>query len=80
MLLALVPLFDRIIISKPDSFKRSDPKAIYALSKELFPDKETYLIEDSREAVIKAEEMSGIILVTGSFYLVSRIRRAINEH
>ena len=80
MLLALVPLFDRIIISKPDSFKRSDPKGIYALSKELFPDKETYLIEDSREAVIKAEEMSGIILVTGSFYLVSRIRRAINEH
>ena len=80
MLLALAPLFNRIIISKPDSFKRSDPKGIYQLSMSLFPDKETYLIEDSIEAVRKAEELSGIILVTGSFYLVSRIRRAIDEH
>lgn len=78
MLLSLVPLFDRVIISKPDSFKKSDPKEIFSLARGLFPEKEIYLIEDREAAVEKAEESDGLILVTGSFYLVSRIRRAVN--
>ncbi len=78
MLLALIPHFTRIIISKPDSFKKSDPAEIFRLAQSLFPEKAVYLIEDSRAAAEYAMEGKGIILVTGSFYLVSRIRRELD--
>ena len=79
MLLTLIPLFSHIIISKPE-YKESKPEKIYELATSLFPEKDIILITDGKEAVKSATSHSGLILVTGSFYLVSKIRRALDEH
>lgn len=80
MLKILVPLFRHVVISKPEDFKQSKPIEIYNKAISLFPEKDIILIEDGKKAVEKAELNKGIILVTGSFYLVSKIRRAIDEY
>jgi len=80
MLKTLIPLFAHVIISKPEDFKPSKPAEIYRKAISLFPEKDIILIEDGKKAIEAAEKSRGIILVTGSFYLVSKIRRALDEH
>ncbi len=80
MLKTLIPLFSHIVISKPEEFKPSKPIDIYNKAISLFPEKDIILIEDGKKAIAAAELNKGIIVVAGSFYLVSKIRRALDEH
>lgn len=72
--------FKDIIISTPGSFKKSSPEYVYKIFKA--KNKNTMLIEDPAEALKKAYALSGgkkPILVTGSFYMVSEIRKLVKE-
>ncbi len=79
----LAPAFDRIIISTPGTFKKSDPRALAEIFHGRNP--ATRLVEDPGEALAEAERLSrasggarGLpILVTGSFYMVAEIRRLV---
>jgi dihydrofolate synthase/folylpolyglutamate synthase len=70
----LAPAFDRIVISRPNAFKPSDPQEVWAIFRQLHAGVE--LAEDPVRALARARELAGSrpILVTGSFYMVSEIR------
>ena len=79
MVSELFPSFNKIAISRPGTFKKSDINGIYSLSRSLFPEKEIALIPDPDEALGWAMDNGKDILVTGSFYLppeMAGIRRA----
>lgn len=68
--------FDRIIISRPGTFKKSDPKKIFALFETLKAESRStasiFLVEENSRALEKAYMLKGedgAILVCGSFYL-----------
>ncbi len=70
--------FQYIIISKPGSFKKSDPQGLFDLF--IKKNKNTLLIPDPVEAEKKARELSGGILpvlTTGSFYMAAEIRKIL---
>ncbi len=74
----LSPHFDKIIISTPGTFKESYPEDVYKIFKEY--SKDVYLIMDPADAynealILSKGEMP--VLVTGSFYMVSEIRKLI---
>jgi dihydrofolate synthase/folylpolyglutamate synthase len=72
----LAPHFEQIIISTPGTFKKSDPDEVYRFFKSLHG--RTHLEKDPAQALEKAREQSLgelPILVTGSFYMVSEIRK-----
>ena len=72
----LAPFFDAIIVTKPGTFKVSDPEAVYASFKALKPEAE--FIPDTGAAVVKALSEAGrrnaALLVTGSFYLCAEAK------
>jgi folylpolyglutamate synthase/dihydrofolate synthase len=73
--------FSHVIISRPGTFKKSDPKAIYDLALSLKTEGELELLENSKAALDKGLEKAGdggALLVIGSFYLASAILEAIN--
>lgn len=73
----LTPFFDRIIISKPGTFKRSDIRALEEIFLQYGPCEK---IEIPSEALIVAKEYAGdegAILVTGSFYLAGEVFDAL---
>lgn len=74
----LAPGFDRIVISKPNPFKPSDPGDVWTIFRRLNPG--TELHEDPARALARARELSQgrPILVTGSFYMVSEIRALLH--
>jgi dihydrofolate synthase/folylpolyglutamate synthase len=79
----LLPLFDRIIISRPGTFKKSDPEGLYRLMQKevagLREAPELYLILDPIEALklaLSRTEEDHAILCTGSFYLGGELVRA----
>ncbi|MCR5732873.1 MAG: bifunctional folylpolyglutamate synthase/dihydrofolate synthase [Sphaerochaetaceae bacterium] len=79
MLKLLLPHFSKVIISRPGIFKISYPEKIYALAREISPNKDILLIEDANKAVessINNMNCKGI-LVTGSFYLAGAIKEAM---
>lgn len=70
--------FEHIIISRPGSFKKSNPSAVYELFKKI--NNKTQLIEDPCEAEAEARKLSGgeiPVLVTGSFYMAAEIRNIL---
>ncbi len=76
--------FTDIIISTPGNFKKSNLEKVSKIFKLI--NKNTILIKKPFEALKKAVELSGkkgnadkSILVTGSFYMVSEIRKLIIE-
>lgn len=74
----LAPHFEHIIISTPGTFKMSDPRSVYDEYKKYSEHVELKM--DPSEALERALELSGKtipILVTGSFYMVSEIRKLI---
>ncbi|MBN2627378.1 MAG: bifunctional folylpolyglutamate synthase/dihydrofolate synthase [Spirochaetales bacterium] len=78
MAAVLAPPFDRIIISRPGTFKKSDPPGVAGIFSEYAL---CELIEDPVEAVKTAlAELSpgGALLVTGSFYLAGEIYHALS--
>lgn len=78
----LVPLFRRVIITGTGKWKKSAPEIIYRDLSSLFPDKSITLLplrEDALSFALNNTEEHGIIVVTGSFYLLSEIDSAIKE-
>jgi dihydrofolate synthase/folylpolyglutamate synthase len=76
----LCPYFDQIIISKPGSFKESDPGQVHGIFQSLKPD--SLLIEDPMQALQTAIELTDRrrpLVVTGSFYMVCEVRRFLTE-
>ncbi len=79
----LAPHFEYIIISKPNSFKESEPEKIFNFFKEL--NLQTYLEPNPLYALKRAKDMltenasPGAILVTGSFYMISEIGKCIKH-
>ncbi len=74
----LSPHFDEIIISTPGTFKESYPEEIYEIFRKY--SNNVHLIKDPPEAYSKALEFSrkeAPVLVTGSFYMVSEIRKLV---
>jgi dihydrofolate synthase/folylpolyglutamate synthase len=72
----LGPAFSRIVISTPGTFKESNPAEVADIFRAFSPRVE--LERDPARALHRARELSeGMrpILVTGSFYMVSEIRR-----
>ena len=72
----LAPHFEAIVITKPGTFKTSDPKAVYASFAALRPD--ARLEEDTAAALAlaagEAEARGAALLVTGSFYLCAEAK------
>ncbi|MDR3019802.1 MAG: bifunctional folylpolyglutamate synthase/dihydrofolate synthase [Treponema sp.] len=73
--------FSKIIITTPGTFKISDPASVYKAFV-VFGSEKTQLVLDTQEAVKQAIEFAQEnhlpILGTGSFYLVSEIRKILN--
>jgi len=67
----LAPRFDRITITAPGTFKKSEPEAVWRLFRELSP--RARLIADTagavRAATAEASALGMPLLVAGSFYL-----------
>lgn len=78
----IVPFFDRVIVTGIGEWKKSEPEKIYVDIKEMFPHKDIYLILNNVSALEKAlssTEESGLVTVTGSFYLLGEIDKALGE-
>lgn len=74
----LADQFKHVIISRPGTFKKSDPQCVFELFKER--NENTQLIIDPAEAEQEARKLSEgkrPILVTGSFYMASEIRNIL---
>lgn len=74
----LADQFKYIIISRPGTFKKSEPEKIYKLFKKI--NINTLLIEDAISAEKKARELAnGVlpVLITGSFYMAAEIRNIL---
>lgn len=73
----LSPHFDEIIVTRPGSFKQSDPAAVFASFTNQKP--ECTLIEDTGDAIARALDRAGEknanLLVTGSFYLCAEFKK-----
>jgi dihydrofolate synthase/folylpolyglutamate synthase len=79
----LLKYFDKFIISKPGTFKKSNPTLIYeTFMSEKNEDQQVFLIEDADLAINKAysiTDKNGAILCCGSFYLASEIAKAMKS-
>ena len=75
MISVLFPSFDRVIISTTGDYRRSDPEMIAHIGSELFPHLDISIEKDRDRAFEKALEGDGSVLITGSFYLASGMRR-----
>lgn len=79
----LLKSFDKFIISKPGTFKKSNPQMIYdTFIRNKKDNQEVFLIEDASLAIDKAYSLTdkdGAILCCGSFYLASAIAEVINK-
>jgi folylpolyglutamate synthase/dihydropteroate synthase len=72
----LAPLFRNVVISRPNPFKESDPEEVFrafaryggSCRLELDP-------ERALRAALDAGSPSEPVLVTGSFYMISEVRR-----
>lgn len=82
--------FEKIIVSKPDPFKESEPEKIFNFFKKLNP--HTYLELNPSHAMEKAIKLlnesslaantlaKNVILVTGSFYMISEIEHILKSN
>lgn len=79
----LLKNFNKFIISKPGTFKKSNPTMIYnTFMSEKNDNQEIFLIENAELALNKAYSITkddGVILCCGSFYLAAVIAEAMNK-
>jgi dihydrofolate synthase/folylpolyglutamate synthase len=78
----LAPHFDTIIVTKPGSFKVSDPESVHrSFLDSGYP---AHLLEDTqaaiRGAVDAAKERGAMVLVAGSFYLCAEVKNWLASH
>ncbi len=74
----LADQFKYVIVSRPGTFKKSEPEKVYQLFKNI--NENTFLIEDAIAAEKKARELANRVLpvlITGSFYMAAEIRNII---
>lgn len=78
--------FDKIIVCRPGTFKKSDPQALYdmlntkVMACEKWKNKEIYLRCEAKDALILACELTKEnepVLACGSFYLAGVIKEAL---
>ena len=69
--------FDRVIISRPGTFKESDPALVARIFGEITPCELMINPAEAAEAIRKELAEGGALLVTGSFYLAGEIRNAL---
>ena len=78
---AILDVFDKIIISKPGTFKKSNPQSLYDYMLSIKEDNKTViLLEDTKEALEKAYALTSEdepVLVCGSFYLAGAVKEAL---
>ena len=77
----LFSCFSCVIVSKPGTFKKSNPEKIFKDLKKTFPEKKIILEQDAVKALSAAEDCSdgkNHIAVTGSFYMASEIKKLIS--
>lgn len=70
----LLPPFSHVIISRPGTYRKSNPEELWEMARSLFPDKDIRLIEDPDEALGSALSIGSDILITGSFYLAGAMK------
>ncbi len=77
----LAPHFESIVVTRPGSFKQSEPEAVWKSFQGL--NRETVLVQDTAEAMRLAMAKSAArkipLLVTGSFYLCAEARAVIDR-
>jgi dihydrofolate synthase/folylpolyglutamate synthase len=81
MAASLAPLFERIVVSTPGTFKQSEPRAVFEAFREVHPRVE--LREDPREALSEALMKAGggrSVLATGSYYFIAEIYKALRRN
>ncbi|TVR60670.1 MAG: bifunctional folylpolyglutamate synthase/dihydrofolate synthase [Spirochaetaceae bacterium] len=64
--------FRSVIVSRPGTFKKSEPELVFASFESRNHD--TVLVPDASDALAAAQESGLPVLVTGSFFLVAEIR------
>ena len=64
--------FQSVIVSRPGTFKKSEPELVFAAFARR--NRDTVLVPDARDALAAAQEFGLPVLVTGSFFLVAEIR------
>ncbi|MCX5842513.1 MAG: bifunctional folylpolyglutamate synthase/dihydrofolate synthase [Deltaproteobacteria bacterium] len=82
MLKKLVPLADRLIITKPDTVRAMPPQEIAAVVQKWQDNDRIELAESPQEALKRALSIAGLddmICVTGSLYLVGEIKRIFSH-
>jgi dihydrofolate synthase/folylpolyglutamate synthase len=71
--------FAKIFITTPGTFKTSDPSLVFEAFAQQAGREKTALVKDTREALKAAQDFARVnhlpVLGTGSFYLVSEIRK-----
>ena len=73
MLSIILPSFRKVVISKPDSFRKSDSRKIYEKALAMKSDDNIVVYEEEcRSALDEAVSDSSAVLIAGSFYLASR--------
>lgn len=77
---SLLPHFSSVIITKPSSYRKSDPSRLAERARSLFPDKDIRLIENPDTALDSALALPSDILITGSFYLAGEMERLRKEY
>ncbi|WP_245683851.1 bifunctional folylpolyglutamate synthase/dihydrofolate synthase [Vulcanibacillus modesticaldus] len=77
-----IPIADQLIITKPDNPRALDLKDIKKVISTIVPTKEVILNPDWRDAVKQALQMADqedLVVITGSLYLISDVRRYLLE-
>lgn len=83
MLRKLVPLADRLIITKPDTVRAMPPEEIVPVAQKWQYNNRIEVVENSREALKRAlsiADHNDLICVTGSLYLVGEIKRVFSKN
>ena len=73
--------FDTVVVSRPGTFKKSDPKALYDLLLSIKrPDQTVVLYENAEDALSYCLEHTSVgepVLAAGSFYLAGEMKEAL---
>jgi len=81
MLKKLVPLADRLIVTRPDTVRAIAPEAIVDAAQSY--QKQIEIVDNSHEALKQAlsvADRDDLICITGSLYLVGEIKRVFSGY
>lgn len=80
----ILECFDKIVVCRPGTFKKSDPEALYEmLNEKKKPHQSVVLLPEATDALaycLENTKENEAILACGSFYLAGVIKEALNCH